>query len=141
MPLRYFLTIKFIQLSTQKSLINRYNCKMKHGFLFFEEILFISILKTVRDPSSSFRFYVYKKKRKNQEPALRAQWLKFGALGFGSLGSVPRCRTASLLSVAMLWRWLTQKNQKDLQLEYTARSWALEKGGRKREEHWQQMLA
>ena len=44
------------------------------------------------------------------------------------------------LSAAMLWWWLTQKNQKNLQL-YTTMYWDFGLGGRKKEEGWQQMLA
>ena len=52
------------------------------------------------------------------EPALMAQWVKFAMLHFGNPGLVPGHGTIPL-SVAMLWRQLTQKNQKDLQPEYT----------------------
>ena len=75
------------------------------------------------------------------EPALMGWWLKFGALNALAAQVQGPGVEPHHSSVAKLWQWLTQKNQKDLQLEYTAMHWGLGEGKKKREEHWQQMLS
>lgn len=40
---------------------------------------------------------------------------------------------ATYLSVGLLWQWLTQKNQKDLQLGYTTMHWGLGEKKKKKE--------
>ena len=58
-------------------------------------------------------------KEDDDEPALMAQWLKFGTHCFGHLGFISWSRNHTThLSVAMLWWWLTYKNYNNLQLGY-----------------------